>query len=438
MVVKVADTLVFQSTGMHLRDVEIKVLIGSWEGLTYVEIAERFGYSADYLNKDVGNKLWRKLRKALNEPVSKNNFQEPMKRWLEKHQPSEPPPDSRRQSDSVISEVYIERPPIETRCFEAIQQPGALVRIKAPQKMGKTWLMNQVLGCASEAGYQTVTIDLKLADCNIFCDLETFLQWFCANTADSLDLEDQFEKYWRSSLGASLSCTRYFQKYLLVKIEEPLILAFDNFDVLFERESIFKDFCSLLRGWHEQAKLSNTTGQCWKQLHLIVVNSTQSYPTLDINYSPFNVGKPIVLPTFTLSQVKELAQSFHINEDQLDERGYSPLMEMVGGHPDLIQQALSNLHDYPLTLMEVLADSATEGGIYGNYLRCLLSNLQNDPTLKTAFCRVLEAEDGIQLGTKQAFQLHSMGLVSWQGNACVISCQLFRDYFRKHLDCTGL
>ncbi len=43
----------------------MKVLQGSWEGKSYDEIAQTYGYSAEYLNKDVGNKLWHKLSEAL-------------------------------------------------------------------------------------------------------------------------------------------------------------------------------------------------------------------------------------------------------------------------------------------------------------------------------------------------------------------------------------
>lgn len=433
--IKIADTIVFQSIGMHLSDVEIKVLIGSWEKLTYEKIAERFGYSSHYLNKDVGNKLWKKLCKALNEPVSKTNFREPIKRWEEQYQVNQSPSKHLIPANPGVPEKYIERTPVETKCFEAILCPGALVRIKAPQKMGKTWLMNQILGYASEAGYQTVTLDLKLADSAVFKDLETFLKWFCVNTADNLCLDDQLEEYWRSVYGLNVNCTRYFYKYILEKTKNSLVLAFDNFDLLFERVHIFKDFCMLLRSWHEKSKTKDAIGQQWQSLHLMVVNSTQSYPALNTNHSPFNVGVSIELPNFTLLQIEELAKSFQIDRAQLEEKRYAPLLELVGGHPYLIQQALSYLYHYHYKLTEVLQEAATEEGIYRDYLHCLLSSLHENPTLKTAFCQVLDAEMGIQLDATLTFQLHSMGLINLQRDVSVASCQLYRDYFRKNLDC---
>jgi len=49
----------------------MKVLQGSWEGKSYEEIAKFYGYSAEYLNKDVSNKLWHKLSEALGEKIVK-------------------------------------------------------------------------------------------------------------------------------------------------------------------------------------------------------------------------------------------------------------------------------------------------------------------------------------------------------------------------------
>jgi hypothetical protein len=38
------------------------------------------------------------------------------------------------------SAFYVERPPIESDCYETIIRPGALIRVKAPRQMGKSSL----------------------------------------------------------------------------------------------------------------------------------------------------------------------------------------------------------------------------------------------------------------------------------------------------------
>lgn len=164
---------------------------------------------------------------------------------------SQIPPENPAEAATI---VYIERQNIEEKCYQVILQPGALIRIKAAQKMGKTSLLEKLLGYSTEQGYQTAKLDLKQADVNILANLKTFLQWLCADVSDSLELEPELDKYWQDIYGLNKNCTRYFQKYLLSVTDKPLVFAIDNFERLFEYPDIFPQFCLLLRGWYESAK----------------------------------------------------------------------------------------------------------------------------------------------------------------------------------------
>ncbi|MEH1887670.1 AAA-like domain-containing protein [Nostoc sp.] len=53
------------------------------------------------------------------------------------------------RADTII---YIERPPIEDKSYKAIVQPGTLIRLKAPQRMGKTLLLEKTLDYARHQG----------------------------------------------------------------------------------------------------------------------------------------------------------------------------------------------------------------------------------------------------------------------------------------------
>lgn len=61
---KLADAAVFAKTNKHLRDIEIMVLSGAWEGNKYREIAKDSGYTPEYLMQDVGSNLWKLLSEA--------------------------------------------------------------------------------------------------------------------------------------------------------------------------------------------------------------------------------------------------------------------------------------------------------------------------------------------------------------------------------------
>ncbi|MFN6580686.1 MAG: AAA-like domain-containing protein [Aulosira sp. ZfuVER01] len=336
-------------------------------------------------------------------------------------------------SATEATTIYVERPPIEDKCCEAILQPGALIRIRSPQRMGKTLLLEKVLYHARAQGYQTAKLDLKLADSNILADTKTFLQWVCVNVSDSLEIEPELDKYWQDIFGLNKNCTRYFQKYLLAVTDSPLVLAIDNFERLFAYPDIFPQFCLLLRGWYEAAKQGDKIGNLWKKLRLVVVHSTEAYPSLDINHSPFNVGIAIELPEFNLQQVESLAKQYEL-ADKLGQQNLSQLMGLVGGHPDLIQQAVAYLKNPQASIEELLQLAPTEQGIFSDHLRQQLWHLQHNSLLELGYKKVVMANAPVRLDTEVAFKLHSLGLVKLSGNDCILSCELYRQYFSVRLE----
>jgi hypothetical protein len=329
--------------------------------------------------------------------------------------------------------IYIERPPIEDKCYKAIVQPGALIRIKAPQKMGKTLLLEKILDHSRQQGYETVKLDLKLADNSTLTDLKTFLHWLCVNVSDSLDVKDLVDEYWQESLGLNTSCTRYFQRYLLSNIDNSLVFAIDNFERLFEYANIFSEFCLLLRSWYETAKQGDRMGKIWKKLRLVVVNSTEAYPTLDINRSPFNVGLAIELPEFNQQQVQEMAKLYELG-GYFREEGLSQLIKLVGGHPYLLNEAIANLKNQETSLEELISLAPTEQGIFSYHLRQQLESLQSDSQLKEGYAKVITVDKPVQLNPEITFKLHSLGLVKIVRNDCIASCDLYRQYFLARLE----
>lgn len=259
----------------------------------------------------------------------------------------------------------------------------------------------------------------------------------CVDVSDSLGLEAKVDDYWQDIYGLNKNCTRYFQKYLLSVIESPLVFAIDDFERLFAYPEIFSQFCLLLRGWYETAKQRDRVGNIWRKLRLVVVHSTEVYPSLDTNHSPFNVGLPIELPEFNQQQVETLALQYEL--DGLGEDGLSKLMKLVGGHPHLIQQAITslssaNLKTQQMTLDRLLAIAPTEQGIFSDHLRQQLWNLQHNPQLKEAYHKVVMANEPVRLDAEVGFKLHSLGLVKLSGNDCVPSCNLYRQYFSVRLE----
>ena len=312
-------------------------------------------------------------------------------------------------------------------CYQTLSQPGALIRIKAPRKMGKSRLLNNILNYANEQQYGTVHVNLLQIEKSKLENLERFLRWFCIYLSDALNLDLELNDDWSLDRGSMLSCTRYLET-ILHQFEQPLVIGLDEVDRLFNYPDISQDFFYLLRSWHEDAN----NEEVWEKLRLIVVYSTEDFGNLDINRSPFNVGLPIELKPIKRSQLEELADSYILN---LSEEEIDRLMTMLGGHPYLVDLILSNLsNNSQLSLSELLQQATTDTGIYSSYLRQHLINLKSNNQLTEIFLQVLDSPKPVQVDTLLGYQLYRMGLIKWsENNAVMPSCELFRLYFLPRL-----
>jgi hypothetical protein len=325
-----------------------------------------------------------------------------------------------------IDSAFYVASPYEDRCYEEIQRPGSLIRIKSPLNMGKSSLMGRVLARAEQLGYRAVAIDLDQTNQRFFGDLDKFMQWFCASVGKPLGIKVKIEEYWDDIFGANDNSTDYFEKYLLHEEFSPLVLAIDNFDRAFQYPDIETDLCGLLRGWHERAKFK----KIWQQLRLIIVHSQESYAQRDINQSPFNVGLPIELGEFTAEQVRDLVARHGLIWTESD---FEQFRQLVGGHPYLVRSALYHLASGDLSFSEFLQTAPTEAGIYKNYLLGHLKTLEDCPELGVAMRSLVLSEQPVRLRSEDAFKLDSMGLVVRVDNNVKPRCELYRLYFGDRL-----
>lgn len=329
---------------------------------------------------------------------------------------------------SANSPFYIDRPPTEADCTQAIQQSGALVRIKAPAQMGKTSLLRQLLFQAQTLEYQPIYLNFREAETSIFASLDKFLQWFCANICRELGLPPKLDQYWAENIyGSLMSCKTYFQSYLLPNVNVALVLALDNVDRLFEYPHIAQDFLPMLRSWNEEAN----TQAIWQKIRLVIAHSTEIYIELDAHQSPFNVGWPIKLLGFTPAQMQDLARLYHL-DSKLEIQSpdiFQALKALIGGHPYLVHLTFDALRRQQLQFDHLLQQAPTQSGIYSTHLRGLWNTLQGQPQLAAAMYRVVTESLEVRLEPIQAYQLESMGLVSLTGDYVQPSCELYRQYF---------
>ncbi len=401
---------------------------------TLEALSERTGLAVDTLMKvfageaGVDKKTLKICFNAFNLVLEPSDYYQPEPQLKVVQQPlREIEPELPEGQVPLDSAFYVERSPIESICYKAILQPGALIRIKAPRRMGKTSLMARILHHAAQEGYQTVPISFQLADKGFFQDLDKFLQWFCANVSLGVQLPNCLANYWDDLFGSKISCKIYFEQYVLAKINHPLVLGLDDVDWLFQYPDLADDFFGLLRAWHEEAK----NRDIWKKLRLVVVHSTEVYIPLNVNQSPFNVGLPIELPELTNDLIQNLAGRYGLNWSS---EQVSRLMALVGGQPYLVRLALHHIWCKDVTLEQLLSMSPTTStSIYSDHLQRQLWNLQQKQSgLAEAFARVVLTQKPVELDLVQAFKLQSLGLVRLQGDRATPSCELYAQYFRTY------
>ena len=362
------DNLIYSKTGKHLSTLQVNIFKGAWLGHKYERIAENNYCSEDYA-KVIGSELWNLLSKTLGEKVSKKTFKAALERYQKysgsvfassearvnssneqvkiNNRVREALPDRPQSLENIQdleflgkpleigSKFYIERPPIESRCYQAIKQDGCLIGIKASPKMGKTSLAIRILDRAAKQRYNTAYLNFQSVDEGICLDLERLLKWLCATVTLKLELPNRIDEYWDNIANSKTNCNIYFEEYLLTILQQPLVLVFDRIDLLFYKSKVASDFFGLLRDWYEDAK----NLEVWKKLRMIIIYSQEAIP-LNRDRSLFNVGLAIELPEFKPEQVRELAFQYGIEstDDRLEQ-----IIDRRDGNPYHLNLALYDL-----------------------------------------------------------------------------------------------
>lgn len=152
-------------------------------------------------------------------------------------------PDVPMELDSAF---YIS-PSCEQECYEEVLTPGQIIRIWAPQKMGKTSLLYRILNFAEQEGYHTISLDLKHdLERSQLSHLGDFFGWFGETIAKKLELSIDTKPTTKTG------CTDFLQSQILEKVDAPLVIALDQAEVLFEYPEMAQEFFPLLRAWHNK------------------------------------------------------------------------------------------------------------------------------------------------------------------------------------------
>jgi AAA-like domain/TIR domain len=325
------------------------------------------------------------------------------------------------------SPSYIERK-VERKIHEVLKDTGATVTIKGHGKSGKSSLLARLCSRAIENGRACCILDFYGLDAKTFKTSDELFPALAQSIADELDLDLDPAAQWSARRGVKQNLTIFLEKQVLARLECPLLLAFDNADLIFRYQESREALVSTLRVWHN-LRADTRKGKMWKSVGLVVTHSSEPGLWIDNPYeSPFNVAHEFILDDFTEEEVVRLGTAYG-----RELRGKADaLIDLVGGHPYLVRLALYTMATERCTFAALEKTAIDDDGPFAPYLGHLFNILHSDNLLLKAVRQILKygkCDDDI------LFQrLWSAGFTRGEDRRNVrLRYDLFDRYFRKKL-----
>lgn len=340
----------------------------------------------------------------------------------------------------LSSPLYLERN-ADRLCKEALTvgRNGGLplIRIKGSSGMGKSSLLIR-LRQFLEKDYKQIVgfVDLGSVDFEpeSFANLNQLLRRFTYSVAKEFKdkLNDytppNLQDYWREDIAPGTLCTDYLKDHIFAKIDASKTLLIDGVDAVLGQKKTQNPFLNLLRTWNEQEM--KDVGQekiVWPRI--AIAYSTEPYPEYGIKGSILqNVGIEVELEEFSADEVKYLAAKYGLNWS-LDEVKF--LMNLIGGHPTLVNQALYQISQEGMSLSQLKEESASRNGPFRDHLLSKLELLEENEPLLQCLQKILKGEecrDEFAL-----FQLEKAGLICNKNDKVRVKFELYQKYFEAHI-----
>jgi hypothetical protein len=326
---------------------------------------------------------------------------------------------------SPDSPLYIERD-YDRRMRQLTVQGGNTIIIEGARQMGKSSLVARALAHARVQQCTVIDFDFQELDERDFRSLGPLLRRLADTICERLRLGITPVEIWKGPLGAKDKLTTFIQDAVLQGVRMPVVIVMDEVDRVFGR-SYQDDFFALLRAWHNR----RARDPLWKKLNLVLAYSTDPRQAIkDVGQSPFNVGSKMRLSDFTLEEVWELNRRYQSPLKRKDQ--IQSLMDIIGGHPYLAQQAFSALASQTQALPAILNIDNAGSRPFADHLEHYRGRLLARPELQRAMRQVLRFGN---CPTLDGFlQLRALGLVTGNDHRATIpKCRLYAAYFQRVL-----
>lgn len=322
---------------------------------------------------------------------------------------------------------------------------AAFIKIRGWRQTGKTsllWRLKKHLNKSPECC--VVLVDLKQSNFRKhYNDIEAFLETFGKVITEGYSKFRSTHKNHDQGSDIPLSnsflnrllptekCTQILEQQVFNRLSgKRKVLLIDSLGQLFGTE-VQAPFLDLLRDWSEyKLKVSDDNPIEWPSI--VVAYSGELYPDWDNRNSPLqNIGTAVDLEEFNADQILGLAELYGLEWDEGVESAFR-LMNLIGGHPYLVNLALFGMARKNLS-MDIVEQKATSiDGLFFYHLSDYLTLLKNDDKLREFFLKVINGATPIDEFSKQ--QLFKIGLIKLDNSGKPqVRCELYEKYFKENL-----
>jgi hypothetical protein len=316
---------------------------------------------------------------------------------------------------------YVERRG-DTTIKNLWRRNGETLVIKAPRQFGKSSLLVRYLHGCKDQKKRCAVFDLQGLAQKQLADYPIFLAGFAKKLLQRVNLPEADLPILES--GDDL--TDLVERRILDRLEEPLVLAFDEADRILGR-TWQGDFFGMLRVWHN----NRATIDAWRNVDLALVVSTEPYLLIESDsQSPFNVGEIIALKAFEVDDVAELCEKYDVllNAAEIDE-----LHQLLGGQPYLTRLALYRLRtEDELTLRKLANEAADDDGYFIEHLKALLLKVQA-AKLQEVLRETIRTGEVPGRDMAAYYRLNGAGILTKDGDRVVPANLLYARFFKRML-----
>jgi class 3 adenylate cyclase len=325
----------------------------------------------------------------------------------------------------IDSPFYVERV-TDGEFLAGLDAHESLLLIKAPRQYGKTSLIGRGSSRARQAGSRVALTDFQKLNQSQLGSDDTLYRVLAATLARQFKFDYDFAGEWLDVFGPNMNLDN-FVRAMVDDSEEPLVWFMDEADRLFGAPTA-GDFFGLIRSWHN-ARATEPLGP-WNRLTIVIAYATEAHLFIkDLNQSPFNVGRQIPLPPFTVGQIADLNERYGSpigKGADIDQ-----LAELTGGQPFLVRRALDVLAR-GMDFAQLLETADREDGPFGDHLKRVLISVSQMPEVADALKESFSAN---RLSNEEGFyRLVAAGVIrKTPENKVVFSCDLYRRFLPGHL-----